>query len=264
MASVSEDNYLFCYSYNLDSEELENIIKETISKLPELSDINYELYINCVCNKDYLKLGYSYIWVSNIEIFNVLLGFNRDGTERIEIIEDENWIKPEIEEPPKGSDWNIIADYNSKITPPTITNYLGPLLNFPPIILTDEEQRHYKNYNQDIELSFSKARIYEDSQYKNSIFSNKVPDWVTNEMLKKFFSKFEKDINTHIKNNNKFTYPIINRKDNNVNIIFSKMNKNTASFVINLVKKTEFKNKDKRCLLFFKQNKKKVYIKNVL
>ena len=80
-------------------------------------------------------------------------------------------------------------------------------------------------------------------------------------MIKNYFETFEKDKRTHNKKGHNFKYPIVKIKNNNVNITFSNLYSNTASFLINMVKKVYFKNPDNEeaCLIFFKQDKKRNY-----
>ena len=47
------------------------------------------------------NLGYSYGWISDTEAFNILVGLNMDGSERIDYVPDENWVPSEKSEEDK-------------------------------------------------------------------------------------------------------------------------------------------------------------------
>lgn len=262
MVEIGEKNYLFCYSYHLGKEELEDLIRNQINDCEETKDITYKLFINTVCNKNYEKLGYSYIWTDNTSIFNALIGFNLDGSERSRLIEDEEWKPPDIEEPDSES-WASMNDYHDKMTRPMKKIILEPLINMPLIKLSEEDMIKFNTGDTEVEVIIQSARIYINLENKNSIFCSKIPSWLDNKTLFNFFSQFEKDKRFfQNKEKMKYQYPLIKRKNNNCNIIFSPVNSNTASFIINLVKKLEFNKNDKQCLLFFRQNRKKTYDQN--
>ena len=92
MTFVCEKNYMYIETFNLEANEIEILLRE---KLFDFNLESYKLYINCVKNKNLENLGYSYGWISSEKAFNILVGLNEDGSERIEYIPDENWVCPE-------------------------------------------------------------------------------------------------------------------------------------------------------------------------
>ena len=126
-----EKGFMFAHTYGLDTDELIEIIAREILKLdlPE-GDRKYKLNINVVKTKKNNKLGYSFLWINNIKIFNALMGLNFDGSERTELIEDEE------DEPLTltGTNW---GDTTSKIE----YKHLEPLISFPPVKLNEEDQK---------------------------------------------------------------------------------------------------------------------------
>jgi hypothetical protein len=244
-----EKGFMFAHTYGLDTDELIEIIAREILKLdlPE-GDRKYKLNINVVKTKKNNKLGYSFLWINNIKIFNALMGLNFDGSERTELIEDEE------DEPLTltGTNW---GDTTSKIE----YKHLEPLISFPPVKLNEEDQKNYRLFNDEADFSIDTAKLYYNREFimKNSIFTKGVPEWLEENKIKKFFKTFEKDDRTHTTKNGRFSYPIVKIKNAIVNISFSKQNPNLASFIINMAKKVKFYDEDRKreCLLIFKQNK---------
>ena len=81
------------------------------------------------------------------------------------------------------------------------------------------------------------------------------------------FSKYNRDDTVYMekKTRNRFTYPVVKiKKKKNFReerrfctVTFSPLFKNTATFLINLVKRIEVEHEGKKTLLFFSQSKSK-------
>jgi hypothetical protein len=224
MSVVYEKNFIYIESFDLDSEEIKSLI---ISKIKSYdSDIRYDIFINCVKNKNMEKLGYSYGWISDEKLFNVLVGFNPDGSERIEkkIIEKEDTKSTDYTE-----DWGTEAEntiYEEK--------YLGPLIDFKDVIKINE------------------GFILRNQEKQNTLFTENSLAGEDLDKIKNFFKKFNMD-----KFQNRF--PIVNvKKKNNktfCTVKFSPRHPYLASFVLNLVKKINFNDN----LYFFSQTKNRKY-----
>ena len=255
---IEEKGFMFAHTYGLDTDELIEIISGEISKLElPIEDRRYKLNINVVKNKDNYKLGYSYLWTDNVKIFNALIGLNFDGSERTEVIEQEDEEEDEDFGKPLtlGSDWGSLTTTTSKIE----YKQLEPLISLPPIKLNEQDQKNYRLFNDEVDFSMDTSKLYYNHDFvmKNSIFTKGVPEWLKENKIKKFFKTFEKDDRNHTTKNGRFSYPIVKIKNNIVNISFSKQNPNLASFIINMTKKVKFYDSygKRECLLIFKQNK---------
>ena len=224
MTFVYEKNYMYIETFDLDENETEKLIRD---KLFNFDVEPYNIYINCVRNRNMEKLGYSYGWISSEKAFNILVGLNEDGSERIELVEDENWVQPEKKE----SDEFLWSDQYDQ-DPPLIKKYLDPLVDFEGLIIIKE--------------SF----IINNYDRENIIYTKNIDKSITKNKLHKFFKQFDKDTVQFDK------YPIIQFKEKNNQTLclikFSPRHPHTASFVINLVKKKKFNN----VLCFFSQTKK--------
>lgn len=251
MDEISETGYMFAYTYGLDTQEIEKIVEEEIHKLDPRYH-NYNLKINVVKNKDDLKLGYSYLWIDNEELYFALTGFNFDGSKRVEKIVTELESKEE-----EVDAWGDISD-------DFVVTYkdLEPLIKFSDLKITDVERENFRLMSNDIEFNLFQAKKYISPEYKNSLYARYIPAWLTAEMILEYFKPFEKDSMMHHRKGNNFTYPIVKIKNKNVNIVFSNLYPNTASFLVNMVKKVYFqepRDHSKNALIFFKQNKKREY-----
>lgn len=219
MSFVYEKNFMYIETYDLESDETEDLIREKL--LPYTDGLEYDIFINCVKNKNMEKLGYSYGWIGEEKLFNILIGLNLDGSERIErkMIENENLEQKD------NNDWGSTAD---EISYEEI--YLEPLIDF---------ENHIK---------IREAFIINNQDKQNILFTENCLAEKDLNFIKIFFYKFNKD-----KFQNK--YPLINiKKKNNktfCTVKFSPRHPHLASFVLNLVKKINF-NKN---LYFFSQTK---------
>lgn len=274
MSKISEPGYLFIHSGILENHQIAECLKDSIKFLSENFDSDFlrtKLEINVVKNKEGKKFGHTYAWVSNEEVFNALIGKNFDGSSRFEEVEDENWEPPEkdynlaIEE--AGSSWAKIADVEDEYTRPIIRKTLEPIVTLPGIKYTPEQQLEIGDETSIGFLEIFDTRLSEKTGKLNTIFSDNIPDWVNEEILLGRFKKFNRDPTVYMekKTRNRFTYPIVKiKKKKNFReekrfctISFSPLYKNTASFLINLVKRVELEHNDQKVLLFFSQSKSK-------
>lgn len=270
MSKISEPGYLFIHSGILENNQIEECIKDSIKSLSEnfnkkFTDIKIE--INVVKNKEGKKFGHTYAWINNVEIFNALIGKNFDGSLRFEEVEDEDWEPPEkdyseaLEE--AGGSWAKMADVEDLYTRPMIRKKLDPLVTLPGIKYTEEQELETGSKIGFLEIFDTK--LSEKMGKLNTIFSDNIPLWVTEELLLARFKKFNRDDTIYMekRTRNRFTYPIVKiKKKKNFReekrfctITFSPMCKNTATFLINLVKRVEIEEGENKALLFFSQSK---------
>ena len=248
---TEEKGYIFAYSYNLNEEQIEEIITSQIKKL-DIEDKSFKLKINVVRNRQEQKLGYSYLWIDNLKIFNALIGLNYDGSERVEKI--VKFIEKEQDLNIKESSWGDIANSEETITECKI---LPPLVNFPDIELDQESKTRYKIFSDKVSFFLQSTKVNIRNDLKNSLYARNIPIWLDEKKIKKYFEVFEKDKRQHHKDKRKFTYPIVKIKNSSVNIIFSNLYPNTASFVFNMTRKVIFKKNINEALVIFNQNKKR-------
>jgi len=126
---------------------------------------------NVVVDKDGGVYGFGYLWLESPELYNMLLGLNPDGSERVETHPDPNWVEPEIPletalesadsaeatlntpdtlntlEKDSGTDsWGDVDAREEAVRKlyvcPVITNYLSPLMTLPNYRYTDDQLEH--------------------------------------------------------------------------------------------------------------------------
>lgn len=282
MSKVSEEGFLFIHSSIFDKEQIELNLSACVNNLRKIdTTINQcDMYINVVENKDGMKYGHTYAWVSEPKIYYALIGKNFDGTDRVKRVPDENWMPPEkpyeeaLEEAEESSNWGLLGEVEEMYRRPMVKVELEPLV-VPPGIKYSEEQKKKLETEENfgfIEIYPARITIRSEENKINSIYSSCIPSWVTQDILYEFFNKFNKDTNIHMcpKTKKKFSYPKISVSKNKTNskwrngeessnaqIIFSPLNKNMSYFLINVIKKTKIRNPNtnKDEMLFFSQSK---------
>tara|TARA_R110002110_G_scaffold100075_1_gene255352 strand:- start:426 stop:1256 length:831 start_codon:yes stop_codon:yes gene_type:complete len=272
MSKISEQGYLFAHSGVLEKDQLEKCLKDATLFLSENFDTTFkktEIEVNVVKNKEGKKFGHSYCWVGDEEVFNALIGKNFDGSPRYEEVEDEDWVEPEqdyeeaVEE--AGGSWAMMAEIGDRYIRPMKRIILEPLVTLPAIKYTENQLEEINNESDFGFVEIFPIMLTEKIGKINTIFSDNIPDWITEKILLKRFSKFNQDdiVYYEKKSKKKFTYPIVKIKKkrdqrgvkNFCTITFSHLHKNTASFLINLVKRIEIESGDKKAMLFFSQSK---------
>ena len=276
MGKISEPGYLFIHSGPLEEEQVETSIRGAIAYLSENHDpsfVNTQVVVNVVKNKEGKKFGHTYAWIDCLPVFYALVGKNFDGSMRYKEVPDEDWEEPEedydeaIEE--AGGDWADEAEIDEKYTRPMKRIDLEPIVTLPGIKFTEEQEKEVNSESKIGFLEIFETKISEKFGKLNTIYSGDIPKWVTVDILLGHFKKFERDKTVYMekKSRKKFTYPIVKIKSKrdmgrdrySCTITFSNMYKNTASFLLNLVKRVDVAKDDKKVLLFFSQSKSKNY-----
>jgi hypothetical protein len=188
------------------------------SKFPEYAS-NLGIIVNYVRARGN-PVGYSYLWVDSSEIFNILCGFNPDGSERIEETDPEEDM---------GDDFlsmnfsEIIESYRSK---PRIMKRLPPILTLPSYRYNEEQKARaheelidefrkstgVEPTSDDIVVpeigSFdckrSKIIKINDPEINNSVIYSEIEGWITDKMIMDVFGRF---------NTSASKYPIITTEE---------------------------------------------------
>ena len=251
---LNEPCYIFGHTGVLFHNQVDDLIKNCIREIKIEFKINEECeyIVNVVANREGKSFGHSYIWIQNIKIFNILIGLNLDGSLRHHEIEDPNWKAPIIPESKalEGvTDWSEISEIENSYEPNTLIVEEEPLFNIPGI---EHSQEQIEMTGEEVGFVILSRAKFRDKNEKNILFSKSIPSTFDVEFFINFFKKFEKDKTIHIsKNKTKFKYPLVNIKNNKLTIKFSPLYKNTAKFLVNIIKKIKLKNQ----LIFFSQVK---------
>lgn len=275
MSKITEECFLKIDSGLLTHRQISTGVLKIINELNETVDIessvkDCDFFINVVENKEGEKLGLSYFWVKNKIVYNILLGKNIDGSDRIERIDDPNWKEPErdyfetMREAEESGEWGLIGMVEDQYKPNKINKQLPPL--YTPVILKySKEQRDKSNEDEKLlEFFPMTVKIDADNPKHNSIYSTCIPKWVSEDMLYSFFKRFCKTTNHKNKK-----YPIVDIKEDKnkkwtkeetsiVKISFSSEEKNIAGFIMKLARKVVIKDsKDRSHFFFFTQSSNK-------
>jgi hypothetical protein len=246
-------------SVNLFLTELNN-------KLPGKKYNECEIIVNLV-TKDNVSCNYAYLWVENPEVYYILTGFNPDGTERV------------VEEDSEDSDSDSDDDFSFSMSSlklsdivkskenkkkPKILKPLGPIMCLPGYEYIEEqsEKAHNELIKEEMKISESEKRepndvakpkygFFEctrskttsiDEDVKFNILYGRVPNWVTEDMIRKVFERFaESKDSRHFKISigspcNK--YPDFKK----VTIDYGNTRRGTATFARQMTRKTKFVN----------------------
>ena len=274
MSKISEPGYLFIHSGVLEKEQIEKSLLDSIEYIyqnynKDFHKTNFE--INVVKNKDGKKFGHTYAWVEDIEFFNILIGKDFDGSELFEWVEDKDWKPPEksydeaMEE--AGDDWCAWDDIEKSYERPRKKIPLDPLVSLPAVKYTPTQEKEINYESKFGFLELFPIKITQKIGKMNVLFTNNIPEWLSEEIIFNYFKKFEKDKRKHQDKKNKkgFYYPVVKIKTKKdirdvkrfCTVTFSSMNPNTASFLINVVKKVELTDGTNKNLFFFSQSKTK-------
>lgn len=267
------------------NEQLEGVIRKSIKHFEEHFHRKFPCFLktNLIMGRNGRFYGFGYLYVSNPEIYYLLLGLNPDGSERIEYINDPLWKSPEkdlddaIDEIVYiGTSWADWADQEDEVRKkyecPQIKKILPPLTIDLSFFYTPEQKELISSLAREKNFplpsipdkgvfTLSPAQVYElDENYSpNVLCCREVPKWMNDNDLKKIFVPFTSDAIT--KNYRKFngnfiqdTYPFITLNDKNMSFITFDPKTNDAQFALLMTKKVTFTKGDKTTILIFSQS----------
>lgn len=273
MSKISEPGYLFIHSGVLEKDQIEKSLLDSIDYIYQNYNKDFrktKFLVNVVKNKDGLKYGHTYAWIENKELFYALIGKNFDGLELVEWVEDPDWTPPEKNyhdamAEAGDDDWVAWDEIERAYQRPKKKVVLDPLVSLPAVKYTPEQEKEINYESKFGFLELFPIKLSRKTGKLNTLFTNDIPEWITEDMLFNYFKVFEQDNRLHSDKKNKFRYPLVKIKSKKdirkmrrfCTITFSNMYSNTASFLINVVKRIEFCHKDQKALLFFSQSKSK-------
>lgn len=269
MSKISEEGYLFIHSGILEKSQIEACFFSSIKYLSENYDKEFEsckIEINVVTNKNNEKFGHTYGWVSDKRFYYALLGKNFDGSERFTYSPDEDWVEPEEDFDSAmqevSGNWGEEDEIEESYNRPMKKVPMEPIITLPAIKYTDSQKEKISDKSEYGFLEVYEVKLTKKPEKLNSIFSNNIPEWVDEDILYNYFKKYSKDPITYIdkKTKKKFQYPMVKIKERRDSqrycvIYFSPIDINTASFLINMIKRVTFTKENKSEILFFSQNK---------
>ena len=219
-------------------EQLSRSIAQAVDEVSQELDRNIEcrFKINIVKDREGNSYGFAFVFLTNPEVYHMLLGRNPEGTDRVEYHEDPSWVAPEPEEvetpepePTNKTDSVTVDDWTSMSSPWSMTGYscwadmaddeedeemqllerqskytapkvrveLPTLMTLPPY-----NYETYNDSNQKVEnvgyFGVSPAYVTDmDSKYScNVLRARDVPTWINESDIKREFSAFSSDQDT--------------------------------------------------------------------
>lgn len=116
-------------------------------------DLNCRVHVNLVENREGQSYGIAFVFVTNSEVYHMLLGKNPDGSDRVEYRDDPSWQPPKDGESVNESGW-------ATISPPVYTKSMS----WAEISEADDEYEH--------QLELQKKKL---EQSKNKLICPKIP-----------------------------------------------------------------------------------------
>jgi len=250
--NYSNKSNLYIISGPSSKEQLALCFKDLIDQIaniyvmdPDIKKVHYEL--NTVYSSSGNPQGVTFGWVSEPKIYNILIGNNPDGSERVEYVEDPTWKST------GSSDW---AD----LTPDLTKKILSPLVE-PKKIMVNDEPYYIKIYPSYVTMPGPEVD-------PSTICCRSSPNWVTVDMIHQVFDKYNTDKYYHDviidKKKVRIRYPDVRirniernsdseDKKRMIYITFSKLEEHAgdALFALQMCKKVTLKQGDKECQLAF-------------
>ena len=203
-----------------------NIALQNVRRKVNLPLLTY-YRVNVVSNRSGKLFGYSYVWFTNPEVYNLAIGRNVDGSERVEYYDDPDWnppASPPSPEGPENLDLNFIttnrswADmveeeerFQTLYTRPKIRRELEHLMPIPPIeyegdqdeqarLLLIEDAKRSETWVEGMSIGvpdkiiMTAAPAYvspvEDKYCSNVLCGLDIPSWISDRDLKGIFSPY--------------------------------------------------------------------------
>jgi hypothetical protein len=172
-------------------------LKNQLSNLGITLDTFHELKL--VVNKEGMSLGKAFLWVRDPQLYNILIGLNADGTERVKTYPDPDWVEPaspigsniiDFSAPvvPSHISWSDLVDEEEENTRPMITAKLPPLLQFNEYMYSEDEKLLAK---QIIDIEWRKDTLL---LFYNKVITGETVDWTVSEQeYNRFIAQFVED-----------------------------------------------------------------------
>lgn len=255
MSKHLNQSNLYIISGVLTQEQVESAFTVFFNKLretppysndPEIKVATFE--VNVVTNADGMLFGVTYAWVSSPKIYNIIVGLNPDGSERVREEPDPTWVRPTKKEKTGKFMWADDGDSDDEregrgeYARPMRRIKLDPIATLPAVQYTAKQLEAVGSKLREEAASkggdpdkvsvptygyFSVLRSFvnlPDSEEvdQSTICCRDAPSWVTEEMIRAQFAKFSTDTNVHIvkvdREVQKITYPKVRMRDNHYKV----------------------------------------------
>jgi len=264
VSRYSDRHTLYVSTGAAGNEDVVRSITKALKQLERTSKKKYPCNIvaNVIYDRDNIPYGFGYVYITNTQVYNMLLGKNPDGSDRTKIVEKES---KSIFTPEDGVVW--IEDWSQDERELEIEE-LPSLLVVPFHRYTREQASQFQKFYQKAKLREEKHRpksplsydgfsfIFEKAHVKpvgeqyslNILCGRKIPPWLNQKTVYNQFRRFVSDKRmkkkTKIKNRvAEVPYPevTINRKKGLCFIEFNPLSRD-AQFALLMMTKTVYAN----------------------
>lgn len=242
--NVENNSTLYLNTGVAHHHQIEQLFVEAIEnakRMPEIfgRDFECDVQVNLVRSWDGKYLGYAYADLSNPALYYALIGFNPDGTERANYIDDPNWIpvvKELDNEPAKKADvfssWADDVEEEEKnkkvlesLSPPKIRKELPPLLMLGEYEYDTEQKEHLRTDTSHGNISVSPAFISPgvDNRYDDcALYVSEIPDEPSGNVLDFLYAIFARySRTTVVASDSRYFFPKIAVRRSNKDVLYA-------------------------------------------
>lgn len=231
---IRDNHTLYIKCDSATTEQITKALHQAVGKYCE----NYGVKISCSFKVSRIETrngephGVAFVYVTNPEVYYMLLGKNPDGTDRVEYRDDPTWAPPSEDELTNDSGWSMISpplnggnwcdmveedeEFCMPMVCPKIAVQLPPLMALPPYELTDQQLEAKRQqiidtnagkdgFNPDLVILPREAYFNVDAAICKPVEAKYMPnilkavgvdEWVTKDDLKVLFAPFAHDHTT--------------------------------------------------------------------
>jgi len=258
MSSVSryaDEHTLYIISGAARNEDLKSAVFRAIKKYEKehRRKLPCEIIANLIYDREGLPYGFGYLYLSNPQVYHMLLGKNPDGSERTEIIEKDLDYLP-LSDLDFDIPWFDWADAAEEIE----IRSLPPLMTLPSFYYRKEQKEQLKKLVE--KLKVSERKQLDPDQFDDTMCTFKldaglvkpvdekysahilcaqgVPEWLTG---KDIYNRFRRFVSNKNKNDRGKVYPLISINKKN-KMVFVEFDSNTrdAQFALLMTTKLNF------------------------
>jgi hypothetical protein len=153
--NVENNSTIYVVTSVAHPHQVESVFREAIllaKNMPEIfgQDFECDFQINVVRRYTGEYMGYAFVDVTNPKFYYAILGYNVDGSERAEYVDDPNWIQPKtVPKVPTDRTGNIFeirwdesSEEERPLRPPKIKRELPPLITLGEYEYDEQQKIH--------------------------------------------------------------------------------------------------------------------------
>ena len=241
------DNHtLFVYSGSVTAEDLLEFCHQSLERYrADIDDPSYacDFRVQIVNDKEGNSLKMGFIFVSNPEVYHMLLGNRPDGSRNVSLVDDSTWSAATVVEDPRWKDFDV-KKCRDWVTATEYERYKDRLETTPvcpkievslPTLMT------LSDGTDDFYVDRALARDLDHNRSADTLKCRNVPMWITKEDIKQVVDFYSSNPN----------YPVVYFSANRTLFISYDPKTTDASFALHMIRKITLKADDKTAVLYF-------------